>query len=94
MERRNDFRKRHISLAQEFAGSDRIDRVAIHVTFEQILRVPRQRIVEEVTKFRLRQTPPVAEMKNVELVPVPYYFWKMLEHQGEDWPERLELLVP
>jgi hypothetical protein len=70
MERRDDFRERHVALAQQFARSDGIDRVAIHVPFEQIFGVPRKRVVEEVAKLRLRETPPVAEMENVELIPM------------------------
>ena len=70
MERRDDFRKWHVALAQQFAGSDRIDRVTIHISFEQVFCVSRKRVEEEVAKFRLGETSRVAKMKNIELIPM------------------------
>jgi hypothetical protein len=53
MKRRHNFRERYVSLAQQFAGSDRIDRIAIHVSVEQVPGVSRKRVVEEVAKLKL-----------------------------------------
>ena len=94
MERRNYFLERHATLSQGSAEVSHVLGVPVHIHFEKVVLIPKERRFKNAREFSLRQHTCFAEMQGIELVPVRDNLRPPIADSPKDLAHFLKIFVP